>query len=320
MIASAISDGRYALVFPGAGSQLPGMAHRLHRRYAVAREVLIRAEETTGLPLTELCVNGTPADLKPPEVSHPAVVATGLACSAALREHLGPRWAPPALIGGHSLGHFAALVEAGALGFGDALRIVAERARLMGEQARIRPASMVSVTGIGPEEAGRWCTGCPTRLGSAVIACFNGPRHLVISGDAEAVRWVTAHAEGREGVRITPVATGVASHSPLMGPVQEELRPTLESVPLSPPAVPVLLNSTGRPTRGPAELRADLLCQLEVPVRWNEAMHAVAASGITVLLDAGPGQVMAKAARQHPGLTPVALNFMQPLKDVIAVA
>ncbi|MFF3544809.1 ACP S-malonyltransferase [Streptomyces platensis] len=317
MTVQTIGEGRYALAFPGAGSQLPGMAYRLVRDHPAAREVLARADEATGLPLTRLCTDGTPAELRPPELSHPAVVATGLACAAALRAHLGARWAPPALVGGHSLGHFAALVEAGVLGFADALRIVAERARLMGEQARVRPALMSSVSGLPPDIVTGWCAHCPPDLGQVVIACYNGPRHLVVSGDAKAVRWVADRAAETPDVRVTDVATGVASHSPLMAPVQKQLRPMLAGVRLAPPTGPVLLNSDGRPTADVGALRADLLCQLEVPVRWHTALRAVVRSGIRLLLDTGPGQVMAKTARRHPELTPLVLNAMEPLKAVL---
>ncbi|WP_228972948.1 ACP S-malonyltransferase [Streptomyces sp. DH12] len=320
-VADAVSRGRYALLLPGAGSQLPAMAHRLCRSFPVAREVLQRAGEAAGLDLERLCREGKPAELAAAEVSHPAIVATGLAAAAALRAHLGHRWAPPAFVGGHSLGHFGALVEAGCLDRDDALRLVARRARLMGEQTRSRPALMASVGGVPPERVAAWCDACPEGLGVVVPACFNGPRQTVVSGDAAAVRWVGARAAeegaGDDGVRVRELAAGVASHSPLMEPVQRALAPRLAAVPLARPAVPVLLNSTGRATRDTGEIRADLLEQLSVPVRWTDAMRTLVAAGVTTVLDTGPGQVLARAAALHPELEAVALNALRPLEKAV---
>lgn len=315
------AEGRYALLFPGAGSHLPGMARRLTREFASARAVLDWAGEVTGLDLPRLCTEGRPAELADAEVSHPAVVATALACSAAVREHTGSRWTGPSVVGGHSLGHFAALVEVGALPFEVALVTVARRARLMTEQTRHRHGRMVSIVGTGPEQLERWCTEeTGDGPGVVVVACYNGPQHSVISGDADAVGRVAARADGVDGLRVTEVSAGVASHSPLMVPVQEAMADELTRAPLVEPEVPVLLNSTGRLGRDVSELRADLLCQLERPVRWNDAMHSIAAAGVRTVLDTGPGTVLAKSARLHPELEPVALNFMEPLARVLPVA
>ncbi|MDX3605484.1 MULTISPECIES: ACP S-malonyltransferase [Streptomyces] len=317
----ALSTGRYALVFPGAGSHLPSMARRLCRAFPVAVEVLERAEKAVGLDLARLCRAGTARELAPPEISHPAVVATALAGSAALRSHLGERLAPPAFIGGHSLGHFAALVAAESIGFEEALVLVARRARLMAEQSRRRPALMASISGVAPARVAEWCADCPAAAGTAVTGCFNGPRQTVVSGDEAAVRWVAARAAEtsteEDHVHIRELTAGVASHSPLMDPVQEELAPALDALGPTAPTVPVLLNTTGRPSTDPDELGADLLRQLSAPVLWNEAMRAVLDSGVETVVDTGPGQVLAKAAALHPAAVPVALNFMQPLEKVV---
>ncbi|MEU0280617.1 ACP S-malonyltransferase [Streptomyces sp. NPDC006195] len=312
-----ISLGRYALVFPGAGSHLPAMARRLCRSFGSAADVLERARKATGLDLVRLCREGTPAELAPPEISHPAVVATALAAAAALREHTGTRWSPPALVGGHSLGHFAALVEAGALGFDEALCLVARRARLMAEEARRRPALMASVSGPGPGRVADWCAACPAALGVVVPACFNGPAQTVVSGDTAAVRWVTGRAAREQDVRARELTAGVASHSPLMDPVQRAMATALSSVPLAEPSVPVLLNGDGRAALGTGELREDLLRQLSVPVRWNDAMRTVVEAGITTVVDTGPNQVLARAALLHPEPVAVALNFMRPLEKAV---
>ncbi|MFE7425856.1 ACP S-malonyltransferase [Streptomyces sp. NPDC057545] len=316
-VLDAVSHGRYALLLPGAGSQLPSMARRLCRSFDCARDVLERAAKATGLDLVRLCREGKPAELATAEISHPAIVATSLAATAALRRHLGDRWAPPAVVGGHSLGHFAALVVAGALDFDDALRLVARRARLMSEQTRARPALMTSLAGVSPEQVAEWCAACPPEHGVVVAACFNGPQQTVVSGDAAAVRWVGGRAGAADDARVKELSAGVASHSPLMEPVQQALRPGLAAVPLSPPAVPLLLNSTGRISWEVDALRTDLLEQLAVPVRWNDAMRALVSSGVTTVLDSGPGQVMARAAALHPELAPVALNFMHPLEKAV---
>jgi [acyl-carrier-protein] S-malonyltransferase len=316
--AELVRAGRYVLVFPGAGCQRPAMAYRLHRDHEAVRGVLQTADEATGLPLTRICLDGTRTELRQAGTAHPAIVTTGVAAAAALREHLGAGWHPPALVGGHSLGHFAALVEAGVLTFADAVRVVATRARLMGEHARLRPPLMVAVTDLEVEQVTSLCAECPADFGIAVLACHNGPGRCTVSGDKAAVEWVAARAARRvpDGVRV--LATGVGSHSPLMRPVQEELRPVLEGLPMREPVVPVLLNSTGRVSCDLLELRDDLRRQLEVPVRWHDAMKTVAARRVPLVLDAGPGQVLARTAGHHAGLRAVALNAMEPLSRVMA--
>ncbi|MEU4656058.1 ACP S-malonyltransferase [Streptomyces sp. NPDC023723] len=313
----AVARGRYALLLPGAGSQLPRMAERLCAAFPCAVDVLERAARATGLDLVQLCRAGTPAELGTAEVSHPAIVATGLAAATALRRHLGGRWAPPAVVAGHSLGHFAALVEAGCLDFDDALRLVARRARLMSARTRQRPALMVALGGIPPGRVAEWCADCPAEHGTVVPACFNGPLQTVISGDAAAVRAVARRALAAGDVRVRELPAGVASHSPLMEPVRQALRPALTAVRLSPPAVPLLLNTTGRTTLDAGEVRADLLGQLCAPVRWNDGMRVLAAAGVGTVLDAGPGQVLARYAALHAELRPVALNFMEPLHRAV---
>ncbi|MBU7597085.1 ACP S-malonyltransferase [Streptomyces sp. P38-E01] len=318
---TALETGRYALVFPGAGSHLPAMARRLCRTFPAAVEVLERAEKAVGLDLARLCRAGTAPELAPPEISHPAVVATALAGSTALRAHLGERLAPPAFVGGHSLGHFAALVAAGSVAFEDALTLVARRARLMAEQSRRRPALMASIGGVAPARVAQWCADCPPAAGVAVTGCLNGPQQTVVSGDERAVRWVTDRAAQasteQEPVHVRELTAGVASHSPLMDPVQEELAPALAALGPAAPTAPVLLNTTGRPSTDPGELGTDLLRQLSAPVRWNDAMRAVLDSGVETVVDTGPGQVLCKAAALHPDAVPIALNFMQPLERVV---
>lgn len=304
----------YAMVFPGAGAQFPGMASRLHRAFPLVRELFDEADERSGLPLARTCLDGDVSDLKRPSLSHPAIFLTGVACSRAMLERLGDDWRPPALVGGHSLGQYAALVHAAVLDFADALRVVVRRSALMEEQSRVRAAGMVAIRGVAPDVVEQLCLRCPERLGVVVVGCYNGPEHSVVSGDAAAVDWVAAQSAGKT----RKVDTGVASHSPLMEPANRELRPLIAELPMRTPAMPVLLSGSGLPSAEVDELRSDLAWQLLAPVRWSTSLQSIVDAGVTVLMDAGPGSVMAKTVEHRPELTAVVLNFMEPLDHVLA--
>ncbi|WP_225827710.1 ACP S-malonyltransferase [Streptomyces naphthomycinicus] len=312
-----LSRRPYAALFPGAGTQRPGMAARLLARSPAARELLARLEAACDAPLRDVCVDGTPRQLRAVGLAYPAVFVTGLLAFAALVEHQGAAWRPPALAGGHSLGHFTALVCAGALTAEEALGFVRERSRLMEAESARRPGGMLSVVGAGHDRVTRMCAQCPAELGVLTVGCRNGTRHLVVSGDRAAVHWLRERADALGARKVTDVRTGLAAHSSLMAPVRDRLRTLARRLPVSRPAVPVLSNLTGRPLTDAREIHAELGDQVAAQVRWDLCLDSVAAHGVHTVLDLGPGQAMASLARSH-GLRAAAVNSMEPLPAVLA--
>ncbi|MEU3296965.1 ACP S-malonyltransferase [Streptomyces longwoodensis] len=316
-LGQVLSQRLYAALFPGAGTQRPGMAARLLAQSPAARGLLDRLEAACDFPLRDICQNGSPRQLRSVELAYPAVFVTGLLAFAALVEHQGAAWRPPALMGGHSLGHFTALVCAGALTAEDALEFVRVRARFMEAEATRRPGGMLSIVGADPDRVARTCAKCPEELGVLTIGCRNGARHLVVSGDRAAVHWLRDHADVLEAEKVTDVRTGLAAHSSLMAPVRDRLRVPAERLAVSQPRVPVLSNLTGRPLTDADDIRAELGDHVATQVRWDLCLEGVTERGAHVVLDLGPGQAMASLARSH-GLRAAAVNSMEPLPAVLA--
>lgn len=287
-------DQPYAFLFAGAGSQEPGMAAPLALHSSEADGMLERISALSGLPIRRLCVDAD-AGILPVMPGYPAVFATGLAAWAAVDGRLPA----PAFVAGHSLGHFAALVASGSLDLPAATRIVMARSELMERQARERPGALLSVQGTDPDEVAEMCARCPADLGDLVIGCYNGARHLVLSGDARAVAWAGETLGQVSGRKLRAVRAGLAAHSPLMGGVQRELLPVIDAAEIRKPRVPVLLNSTGELTDDVDSLRTDLAAHVLTPVRWTGCWNAVASRKVRTLIDMGPGRVMARMARNE---------------------
>jgi [acyl-carrier-protein] S-malonyltransferase len=242
--------------------------------------------------LVEACLAESPAATRSISQSYPATVTTGLMAAAALTEALGQR--PRFMVAaGYSLGYFTALVLAGALSPADAMRLVVVRAVAMRDAAARRPGVMALVPGVGAAALRDRASDRPAGLGEVVVGCVNAADSAVLSGDRDAVVWIAGSliAEGHE---VKPVATGLAAHSPLMRPAQDEFNAHLDPLRMRPPHAPVLLNSDGTACGDPVRLADELRTQLVTPVRWDLCQATLAGLGLDQLVDLGPGAMMAK--------------------------
>lgn len=270
-------------MFPGQGSQFPGMAKELYETNPTAREMFDRANEILGFDITEIMFDGTAEDLKQTKVTQPAVFLHSVIlakCSPDFR---------PDMVAGHSLGEFSALTAAGALDFEDGLRLVSIRAHAMQKACEANPGTMAAILALPAETIEAVCAEVD---GIVVPANYNCDGQIVISGAADAVAEASEKlmAAGAKRALILPV--GGAFHSPLMQPAAEELAAGIESVEFKTPVCPVYQNVTALPTTDPAEIKKNLLAQLTAPVRWTQSVMNMVADGAASFTESGPGKVL----------------------------
>jgi [acyl-carrier-protein] S-malonyltransferase len=302
-----------AFIFPGQGSQAVGMGRDLYDSSPAARAVFDLADATLGLPLAQLCFEGPEEALTLTENAQPALLTMSVALLAALAgglEAIRPFVArESAAVAGHSLGEYSALVAAGALDFATALRLVRRRGELM---AAAREGGMAAILGLDEaalEQACRLASGAGDEV---VIANYNAPGQLVISGAAAAVERASALAKELGAKRVVPLKVSAAFHSPLMRPAAEGLRPAIEQADVAEACVPVVANVTAAPLRQANELRAELIAQVTAPVRWIASVQYLAAAGADTFVEVGPGTVLAGLVKRiAPGVATRALGRME---------
>ncbi|MEM1056199.1 MAG: ACP S-malonyltransferase [Bacteroidota bacterium] len=288
-----------AFLFPGQGSQYAGMAADLADRFPEAREVVGRADAALGFSLSEIMFSEDGAErLRQTEITQPALYVHSLAAHAVLAR-LGKS---ADVAAGHSLGEWSALAAMGAMSLEDGLLAVRRRGELMAQAGDVRPGTMAAVLGMDAADLERICEDT-TEAGEGVVvpANYNDPGQIVISGDGPAVERASAMASEAGARRVVPLPVSGAFHSPLMAFAGEGLAATLETLSLSAPRVPVVLNVTAEPTTDPETIRAKLLEQLTSPVRWAQSLEAMQGMGVERFVEVGAGKVLAGLAKRTLG-------------------
>lgn len=273
-----------AFVFPGQGAQFVGMGKDLYDNNEVAREMFEKANEILGFRITDLMFTGTDEDLRQTKVTQPAIFLH----SVILAKTLGDEF-DPAMVAGHSLGEFSALVAAGALSFEDGLRLVAARAKAMQKACELKPSTMAAVIALPDEKVEEICNGID---GVVVCANYNCPGQIVISGEIEAIDAACEQLKAAGAKRALKLKVGGAFHSPCMEPARAELAEAIEKTQVNKPAVPVYQNVDAKPHTDPAEIKANLIAQLTAPVRWTKSVQNMIADGATEFIEVGPGKVL----------------------------
>ena len=286
-------NSKLAIVFPGQGSQAPGMGKDLAEKFTVARQVFEEADDALGFAISRLCFEGPAEDLQLTENTQPAILTASVAAFRAMQEAgIGA----PAFVAGHSLGEYSALVAAGALSLSDAVRTVRARGRYMQEAVPVGTGAMAAVLGAELGEVERVCV--EARGGQVCsIANLNSPNQAVIAGNTEAVDRAVELLSG-VAKRVIKLKVSAPFHCALMKPAQDRLAPDLEALNFSEPAIPVVTNVDARATSAPDELRDALVRQVSSPVRWVESMQLLIEQGIGTFVEAGPGKVLSGLMRQ----------------------
>ena len=274
-----------AFVFPGQGSQFPGMCKDLYDAHAEAREMCQAADRLLGFSLTDVMFNGTADDLKQTKVTQPAVFLHSVVAQRLMTIE------KPDMVAGHSLGEFSALVACGALRFEDALLLVSARAQAMQAACEANPGTMAAVLGLPDEKVVEICDQI-TNDHVVVAANFNCPGQIVISGEIEAVDAACVALKEAGARRALRLNVGGAFHSPLMAPAAEDLKAAILKTDFQKPFCPIYQNVTAKAEMNPEIIRENLLKQLTSPVRWTQSVQNMIADGATEFYEFGPGDVL----------------------------
>lgn len=283
------------------------MGQDLYVTYPAAKAIFDQADDLLGFALSRLCFEGPEDELTDTINVQPALLTASVALLAALATEFGEQGTTDAdtadeldgnYVAGHSLGEYSALVAAGSLTFGDALRLVRERGRLMKEAGTTNPGKMAAVLGLDEGQVASICAEATANRGIAVVANDNCPGQIVISGDEEGMDQAMVALSDAGARKVVPLAVSVASHSPLMQPAAMKLRAAIDATPISTPVVPVIGNTTAKPLTNVNAIRDELAAQMTGSVRWTTSMEYLVKAGVTDFIEVGPGDVLSKLMRR----------------------
>ena len=306
-------------LFPGQGSQKPGMGRDLAEAFPAARRVFEETDAALGERLSALCFDGPAETLTLTHNAQPALLAHGAAVWAVVRERLGDALRAAA---GHSLGEFTAYHAAAAVSLPDAVRLVRRRGELMYESGLARPGAMAALLADPAFTADELCAEASREAGLVVPANYNAPGQIVISGEVDAVERAMALARERGAKRAIRLQVSGAFHSPLMAPAAPGLDEALGRASIGDPRVPVYANVTAEPVRDGATARRLLLEQLTSPVRWTRLVERLAADHPRALfVEMGPGSVLTGLVKKiAPDAQTAACGTVQDVEQLLARA
>lgn len=282
-----------AFIFPGQGSQYPGMGRDLAENFVAARQVFEEVDEALGFSLSQLCFEGSAEQLQLTENTQPAILAVSVAALRSLSDEGVPT---PAFVAGHSLGEYSANVAAGSISLADAVRTVRQRGRYMQEAVPVGTGAMAAILGGKLSEIERVCAEADDDLVCAP-ANINSGSQVVIAGDAAAIEQASESLKGI-AKKIVRLNVSAPFHSSLMLPAQERLAIDLEKVGFSDPQIPVVTNVDALVVNTGPDVRDALIRQVSAPVRWLAAMEFLIRGGVTTCVEIGPGKVLCGLMRQ----------------------
>ncbi len=278
---------KHAYVFPGQGSQFPGMGKALYEAHAGARDLFEQADALLGFRISDILFQGTEEDLKQTRVTQPAIFLHSVICYTTLDKPV------PDMVAGHSLGEFSALVAAGALSFADGLTLVAARATAMQKACELQASTMAAVLALEDAKVEEICAAVQKETGEIVVpANYNCPGQLVISGSIKGIEIACERLKAAGAKRALVLPVSGAFHSPLMAPAKAELNAAIERTVFTTPSCPVYQNVTGTPEVDPVRIKKNLEDQLTGAVRWTQSVEAMVADGAGHFTEVGPGKVL----------------------------
>jgi [acyl-carrier-protein] S-malonyltransferase len=278
---------KHAYVFPGQGSQFPGMGKEYYNNSAFSKKLFEQANNMLGFRLSDIMFDGTDEDLKQTRVTQPAIFVHSVIAYKSLEG------ANPQMVAGHSLGEFTALVANGTLSFEDALQLVKIRAIAMQKACELVPSTMAAVLALEDEKVEAICKAVSEELNDVVVpANYNCPGQLVISGSVDAVKFACEKLKEAGAKRAMILPVGGAFHSPLMAPAREELAAAIETVKFHTPTCPVYQNVAAKAVTSPDDIKKNLIEQLTGAVKWTQLIKAMVADGGTRFTEVGPGKVL----------------------------
>ncbi|OPY59402.1 MAG: Malonyl CoA-acyl carrier protein transacylase [Pelotomaculum sp. PtaU1.Bin035] len=277
-----------AFFFPGQGSQYVGMAREFYENFSEARDVFSKADEALRFSISGMCFSGPEEDLNKTINTQPAVLTASVACLEVLRRAGGP---VPFAVAGHSLGEYTALVAAGSLLFEDAVQLVRKRGQYMQEAVPLGAGGMAAVVGLSGEAVREVCRKA-SAAGIVEAVNLNCPGQVVVAGDNEGLKAAGLLAKEAGAKRFIPLPVSAPFHSSLMRPAGEKLAKDLDKISIADPAISVVANVNADFVRTGQEVMNSLVRQVYSPVRWEESVRLLISSGVTIIIEVGPGKVL----------------------------
>jgi [acyl-carrier-protein] S-malonyltransferase len=272
-----------AYVFPGQGSQFPGMGKELYESSTEAKAYFDKANKILGFSIADIMFNGTEEDLKKTSVTQPAIFLHSVIAALTLEDF------EPEMVAGHSLGEFSALVANKALTFEDGLKLVSKRALAMQKACELNPSTMAAILGMEDDAVATICASIDEVV---VPANYNCPGQIVISGSELGVEIACKQLTEAGALRAIKLNVGGAFHSPLMEPAKLELEEAILSTAVSKPICPIYQNVTGQVVSNPDIIKSNLIAQLTAPVKWTQTINQMLFDGATSFTEVGPGRVL----------------------------
>jgi [acyl-carrier-protein] S-malonyltransferase len=280
--------GKLAFLFPGQGSQYPGMGKETHDAFSCARQVFLEANDALDFSLSDLCFQGPADELKLTQNTQPAILTTSIAILRVLQE----RGFCPDYVAGHSLGEYSALVCAGAIPLKDAVRLVRNRGRYMQEAVPLGRGAMAAILGL---DADTVRSACDSVMDGGIVspANFNAPDQIVIAGESDAVARASEFAKAKGAKRVMPLPVSAPFHCELMEPAALRLAVDLARIHFQNLAMPLITNVDAKPVIDGASARDALQRQVCSPVRWVETIEYLVDHEVDRFVEVGPGKVLA---------------------------
>jgi [acyl-carrier-protein] S-malonyltransferase len=272
-----------AYIFPGQGSQFPGMGKDLFDKNDSARKIFDEADKILGFKISETMFSGTADDLKQTRVTQPAIFLHSVVLANTVENF------SPDMVAGHSLGEFSALVANKSLAFEDALRLVYKRAIAMQHACEKNPSTMAAILGLDDKIVEDVCAS----INEVVVAAnYNCPGQLVISGSIKGIEIACEKLKAAGAKRALPLPVGGAFHSPLMEPAREELAKAIDATRFAEPICAVYQNVNALPSKSINDIKKNLIDQLTAPVRWTQSVQQMTKDGARLFVECGPGKVL----------------------------